>query len=240
MTCSKQPGNPDFYSTIPIFTQICSVNDTLSNGRTRMLFDDTYQTIESFASGEFKDRGSKFLAHCYPIRHEQEVKSLLEQLRKDHPKAVHWCYAFRLGLGGAAGFRANDDGEPAGTAGKPILNTLISRNLSNMLVVVVRYWGGTLLGVPGLINAYKTATEEALNQAQIVTKTVDEWYEIRFEYLYLNDVMQVMKTFSVHMEAQNFDNTCGMTISFRQTLTNQVIQRLEKIPELTLRHLGQR
>jgi len=125
-----------------------------------MLFDDSYRTIEKPAEGVFRDRGSKFIAFAYPINSESELKNILSQLKSEHPKANHHCWAIRLGLDRSV-FRINDDGEPSGTAGRPILNTLLSHNLTNVAVIVVRYFGGTLLGVPGLINAYKTATEEA-------------------------------------------------------------------------------
>src|ERR1700750_587996 len=131
-----------------------------------MLFEDTYLTIEKSAEGIFRDRGSKFLAFAYAITHDGDIKGILAQLKNLHPKANHHCWAMRLTADRSV-FRVNDDGEPSGTAGRPILNILLSKNLTNILVVVVRYFGGTLLGVPGLINAYKTATEEALNAGNI-------------------------------------------------------------------------
>jgi uncharacterized YigZ family protein len=145
-----------------------------------MLFEDTYKTITGSAEGLFKDKGSKFFAYAYPIEDESEVKDLVDQLKKEHFKAVHHCYAYRLGQD-RTNFRVNDDGEPSGSAGKPILNVLLSKDITNILVVVVRYFGGTLLGVPGLINAYKTATQEALAEAEIIEKTVNEIYEVRFD-----------------------------------------------------------
>src|SRR6201996_6626837 len=140
-----------------------------------MLFEDTYQTIKEPAEGVFRDRGSKFLALAYPITSETDIKNIIARLKADHPKANHHCWATRLGIDRSV-FRINDDGEPSGTAGRPILNTLLSRNITNTLVVVVRYFGGTLLGVPGLINAYKTATEEALKVATVIEKTVNDVY----------------------------------------------------------------
>src|SRR4051794_20287173 len=134
-----------------------------------MLFEDTYLTIEKLVDGLFRDRGSKFLAFAYPINSENDIKPILAQLKAEHPKANHHCWAMRLGIDRSV-FRVNDDGEPSGTAGRPILNTLLSKNITNVLVIVVRYFGGTLLGVPGLINAYKTATEEALKLAKITEK----------------------------------------------------------------------
>ncbi|MET1055429.1 MAG: YigZ family protein, partial [Pedobacter sp.] len=136
-----------------------------------MLFDDTYKTIESRAEGLFKDKGSKFIAFAYPILSESEVKPILLGLRAEHTKANHFCYAYRLSPDRNV-YRVNDDGEPSGTAGRPILNTLLSADVTNILIVVVRYFGGTLLGVPGLINAYKSAAAEALGLAEIIEKTV--------------------------------------------------------------------
>ena len=144
-----------------------------------MLFGDSYRTIEAPAESLFKDRRSKFYAFAFPINSEEATKPLLATLHEQHPKAVHHCYAYRLGLDRNQ-YRANDDGEPSGSAGRPILNTLYSQDLTNILVVVVRYFGGSLLGIPGLINAYKTATEAALAQAVVVEKYVCDEYEINF------------------------------------------------------------
>src|SRR5579863_4577412 len=138
-----------------------------------MLFEDTYLTLESASEGQFRDRGSKFLAYAYPVASEHDIKNILAELKKAHPKANHHCWAMRWSTDRSV-FRINDDGEPSGTAGRPILNTLLSRNLTNIVVIVVRYFGGTLLGVPGLINAYKSATEEALKHAVFIEKTVND------------------------------------------------------------------
>lgn len=201
-----------------------------------MLFEDTYKTIKSPVEGLFKDRGSKFLAYAYPIEHENEVKPLVENLKKEHFKAVHHCYAYRLGLD-RSNFRVNDDGEPSGTAGRPILNTLLSQDITNILVVVVRYFGGTLLGVPGLINAYKSATVEALAVAEIYEKTVNDVYNVSFEFVQMNDVMKVVKEFSLKIRNQTYDNQCTMELEFRKTLTNQVIGNLEKIDGILVEYL---
>lgn len=201
-----------------------------------MLFEDTYKTIKAPVEGLFKDRGSKFLAYAYPIEHENEVKPLVDNLKKEHFKAVHHCYAYRLGLD-RSNFRVNDDGEPSGTAGRPILNTLLSQDITNILVVVVRYFGGTLLGVPGLINAYKTATIEALAVAEIYEKTVNDVYNVSFEFVQMNDVMKVVKEFSLKIRNQTYDNQCTMELEFRKTLTNQVIGKLEKIDGIVVEYL---
>lgn len=201
-----------------------------------MLFDDTYKTIAAPVEALFKDKGSKFLAYAYPLSHENEVKELLQQLRGGHHKAVHFCYAYRISPDRNV-FRVNDDGEPSGTAGRPILNTLLSADLTNILVVVVRYFGGTLLGVPGLINAYKTATAEALKEATVLEKSVNDIYEIKFDYLMMNEVMRLIKEEQLPVLRQDFDNYCTITIEIRKSLTNKVLQKLEKQTELELKYL---
>lgn len=201
-----------------------------------MLFEDTYKTIKSPAEGLFKDRGSKFFAFAYPIEHENQVKDLVDNLRKEHFKAVHHCYAYRLGLD-KNNFRVNDDGEPSGTAGKPILNTLLSHEITNILVVVVRYFGGTLLGVPGLINAYKSATLEALQMSEVIEKTVNEVYNVGFEFVQMNDVMKIVKEFGLKIRNQTYDNQCLMELEFRKSLTNQVIGKLEKIDNIEVEYM---
>jgi len=193
-----------------------------------MLFEDTYRTIDKPAEGVFRDRGSKFLAYAYPIVAEQELKNHISQLKSLHPKANHHCWAMRLSIDRTV-FRLNDDGEPSGTAGRPILNTLLSHELTNLAVVVVRYFGGTLLGVPGLINAYKSATEEALKQAVIVEKTVNDIYSVEFEYLQMNEAMRIVKEDNLTVLSQNFDNNCSMQISIRKTQVNQTVSKFNKL-----------
>lgn len=194
---------------------------------------DQYKTIKSPSEGLFKDKGSKFFAFTYPFEDENELKKYIEPLRKEHFKAVHFCYAYRLGID-KNNFRVNDDGEPSGSAGRPILNVLLSKEITNILVVVVRYWGGTLLGVPGLINAYKSATEEAITSAEIIEKTVNEVYQITFSYVQMNDVMKVVKDLDLRIRNQQFDNQCIMEIEFRQNITSQVLGRFDKIEEILI------
>jgi len=193
-----------------------------------MLFDDTYRTIEKPSEGTFRDRGSKFLAFAYPVNNETELKNKLTQLRSEHSKANHHCWAMRLTIDRSV-FRLNDDGEPSGTAGRPILNTLLSHDVTNLVVVVVRYFGGTLLGVPGLINAYKMATEEALKQAIIIQKTVNDIYTIEFDYLQMNDIMRIIKEDSLTIITQAFDNNCSITVSIRKMQINQTLSKLGKL-----------
>jgi len=193
-----------------------------------MLFDDTYLTIEKPVEGIFRDRGSKFLAFAYPISSEADIKPILAGLKAEHPKANHHCWAMRLGIDRSV-FRINDDGEPSGTAGRPILNILLSRNITNVLIVVVRYFGGTLLGVPGLINAYKVATEEALVNAQVIEKTLDDIYTINFNYQQMNDVMKIIKDDNLIILEQQFDNNCMVKIAIRKMQVNRSIGKLEKL-----------
>lgn len=201
-----------------------------------MLFNDTYKTITKPAEGVFRDRGSKFIGYAYPIRSEEEVKGIIQQLKSEHPKARHHCWALRLSPDRNV-FRINDDGEPSGTAGRPILNTLLSQDLTNVLLVVVRYFGGTLLGVPGLINAYKTAAQEALTTAEVIEKTVNDQYQLRFDYLQLNAVMKVIKDEEIAVLSQHMDNNCEMIIEIRQGTVNRLLAILEKIPNLQTQYL---
>ncbi len=193
-----------------------------------MLFDDTYRTIEKPSEGLFSDRGSRFLAFVYPVSAESELKEILSKLKNAHPKANHHCWAVRWGTDRLV-FRVNDDGEPSGTAGRPILNVLLSRDLTNLVVIVVRYFGGTLLGVPGLINAYKSATEDALNKAAIIEKTVNDIYTIGFDYLQMNDVMKIIKDDNLTILSQSFDNRCSIQVAIRKTQVNQTLARLNKV-----------
>ena len=202
-----------------------------------MLFDDTYKTIDDPAEGVFKDKGSKFIAFAYPLNNETEVKPHLLKLRAEHTKANHFCYAYRLTPDKSV-FRVNDDGEPSGTAGRPILNVLLSSGLTNILIVVVRYFGGTLLGVPGLINAYKSAAAEAVAIAAIVEKTVKDQYEIKFDYLVMNDVMKLIKEEQLHILEQQFDNDCRIVFEVRKSQLNRVLERIEKQHAVEIKYIS--
>lgn len=170
-----------------------------------------YNTIGQPSVAEFKDRGSRFIAYAFPIKDAEDFKTNLQQLKKDHPKAVHHCFAYRLGLDGN-NFRVSDDGEPSGTAGKPILGQLDSKELTNTLVVVVRYFGGTLLGVPGLINAYKSATSMALQLTPLVAKAVEINYMLQFDYTLMNDVMMLVKKYNCSIIAQEKQLFCMVKV----------------------------
>ena len=202
----------------------------------KMLFDDSYKTIESASEGIFRDKGSKFIAYAYPIRSEEEVKPLITVLRAEHAKARHFCYAYRLTPDRSV-FRINDDGEPSGTAGRPILNCLLSEDVTNILIVVVRYFGGTLLGVPGLINAYKTASIEAIKASTIINKTVNDVYEVNFDYLQMNDVMKLVKEENIEVLAQQFDTQCVLKFEIRKKQLNQVLGKFDKITGVKLKYL---
>lgn len=201
-----------------------------------MLFEDTYLTIEKPAGGLFTDRGSKFLGYAFPIKSESEIKALLTKIKLTHPKANHHCWAMRLTPSRSV-FRVNDDGEPSGTAGRPILNTLLSHDLTNVLVIVVRYFGGTLLGVPGLINAYKVATEEAIKQASVIKKTVNDVYSIEFDYLQMNDIMRIVKENELAIVEQQFDNLCLITLSIRQSQVNAAIGKINGLEGVKIKFL---
>ena len=200
-----------------------------------MLFEDTYFTIEKPGEGIFRDRGSKFLGYAYPITSDQNIKDIIAKLKQEHPKANHHCWAIRWSTDRSV-FRINDDGEPSGTAGRPILNTLLSRNLTNVAVVVVRYFGGTLLGVPGLINAYRTAAELALNETKVIEKTVNDIYTILFDYQQMNDVMRIVKEDNLEVLKQQFDNNCELTVSIRKMQVNQVLGRLQKLSSVKTKY----
>ncbi|GAB1462582.1 IMPACT family protein [Pedobacter sp.] len=202
-----------------------------------MLFSDTYQTISKASEGIFRDKGSKFIAYAYPINNESEIKDLLAKLRAEHTKARHFCWALRLTPDRSV-HKFNDDGEPSGTAGRPILNALLSADVTNILVVVVRYFGGTLLGVPGLINAYKTATVEALNEAEIISKTVNDVYELAFDYLMMNDVMRIIKEEQLNILSQEFDLQFTLKFEVRKAHLNQVISKFVKIEGVKTKYIG--
>jgi uncharacterized YigZ family protein len=193
-----------------------------------MLFEDTYRTITKPAGGIFKDRGSKFIAFAYPITSESEIKPIVTKLKAEHTKANHHCWAMRLSPDRAV-FRVNDDGEPSGTAGRPILNVLLSQNITNVLIVVVRYFGGTLLGVPGLINAYKSAAEEAIKVADIVEKVVCDVYSVQFDYVLMNEVMRVIKHEGLEVLKQQMDTGCDIHVGIRKSAVERVVPILQHL-----------
>ena len=180
------------------------------------MFDDTYRTLAAPSEGLYKEKGSKFLAFAYPVHNIEEIKAHLEQLRKDYFDARHHCYAYILGPRKDA-FRANDDGEPSGTGGRPIHGQLLSADLTDTLIVVVRYFGGILLGASGLANAYKTAARDAIDHATIIEKTIDVRYRLLFEYAAMNDVMRILKDFDLKPEHPDYNLDCSLEVSVRQS-----------------------
>jgi len=202
-----------------------------------MLFSDEYKTIVQSAQGSFRDKGSRFLAFASPAGSEQEVKRHLEVLRKQYYDATHHCYAYVLGFDKSA-YRVNDDGEPAGTAGKPIHGQILSNDLTNILIVVIRYYGGTNLGIPGLIHAYKTAAAEALSHAEIVTKIVKEVYQIEYPYEVMNDVMKIIKEEIIEVINNEFGMKCVIRLAIRHSDVERVTGKFSKINQLIINYLS--
>ena len=180
------------------------------------MIKDLYNTIEKKSKGYFKDKGSKFYSYAFPLQNEDEVKEIIGHLKKEHHSARHHCYAWRLGTENIR-FRANDDGEPSSTAGKPILGQLQSFELTNTLIVVVRYFGGTLLGVSGLINAYRNAASDALNNTEILEKVIEKKYKVSFTYNELNEVMQIIKQKNYNIQSTDFQESCSLIFSVRKS-----------------------
>lgn len=193
-----------------------------------MRSEDIFFSISGPSEGLFKDNGSRFLAFAFPVETEEEVKAHVDRLRKEYHDARHHCYAYRLGLDGAR-FRANDDGEPSGSAARPILGQIDSAGLSDILVVVVRYFGGIKLGIPGLIRAYKTSTAEAISNATRIEKIAGKWYHLEFGYDRLPAVMKAVKDMDLPQRNQNFGNDCAMDVRVRLTLEADFSERCKDI-----------
>ncbi|MDX5348774.1 MAG: YigZ family protein [Hymenobacteraceae bacterium] len=194
---------------------------------------DLFYTIAGPAEGLYKEKGSKFLAFAYPVRSEDEIKEQIAALKKEYYDARHHCYAYLLGADKAA-YRANDDGEPNHSAGDPILGQIRSAGLTNVLVVVVRYFGGTKLGVGGLITAYKTAAADALAHAEVVQQYETDILKINFAYEQMNEVMSLIKEYDLNMLHQDFGLDCTIQLEARKKLTPVLSEKLEKIDNLTL------
>ena len=203
-----------------------------------MLFSDTYKTIEGESGGLFKDRGSRFIAIAIPVTSQEEIKTRLAGLRKEYHDARHHCFAWVLGHDRQT-YRVNDDGEPSGTAGRPILGQINSKELTNILVVVIRYFGGTLLGVSGLINAYRSAAADAISNANIVEKHLMERWSVSFPYTAMNDVMKVMRDEACGQSDHRYSgNDVTIEIVFRSSKADHVTGRLGKIPGLKMKWLS--
>lgn len=189
---------------------------------------DTYTGIAAPSEGLFKDQGSRFLAFAYPVESEEEVRQLLEKARKEYHDARHHCVAYRIGRKGEV-WRASDDGEPAGSAGRPILGQIDSAGLSDVAVVVVRYFGGIKLGIPGLIRAYKSATKDALDKAEKIEKTAGVWYELSFDYSRMPEVMKTIKDLALPQRGQDFGETCRLQVRVRMSLEQDFLERIKNI-----------
>lgn len=189
----------------------------------------SFFTIDKPGVAEFKDRGSKFIAYAYPVASVEAFKQYLQVLKKEHSKAVHHCFAYRIGTNGN-NFRVSDDGEPAGTAGRPILEQLDSKQITNAAVIVVRYFGGTLLGVPGLINAYKAVTALVLQVTPIVQKQVEALYKVQFDYTRMNDIMMILKQHNCTVISQELQLFCIVTASIPVNRVHEVLYKLKEIP----------
>jgi uncharacterized YigZ family protein len=198
---------------------------------------DHYFTIETSAVAEFKDRGSKFIAFSYPLKNVNDFKKHLQALKKEHSKAVHHCFAYRIGIDGN-NFRVSDDGEPSGTAGKQILGQIDSKNLTDILIVVVRYFGGTLLGVPGLINAYKTASSLVLQCTPVVQKAVELQYELQFNYTEMNDVMRIIKQYNCSLIKNEMQLFCKIETGIPKNKLEEVLASFQNIKNLEFHKLN--
>ncbi len=195
--------------------------------------EDTYKTIKGPSRGFYKDKGSKFIALAYPVQSEKEVKQLLDDIKKEYHDARHHCFAWIIGHENT-NQRFNDDGEPSGTAGKPIYGQLLSHELFNVLIVVVRYFGGTKLGVRGLINAYKGAAKDAIDNNSIVTKTICNFYRISFDYLAMNDIMRIMKEYGLAQHSHDFDQACRIDFSVRKGHCQTVLNQFKKLQNVRI------
>lgn len=193
--------------------------------------EDSYLTIQKASEGIYKEKGSKFIAFAYPILSEDDFKNNMAQLKKDYHDARHHCYAFKIGLTENE-YRYSDDGEPNNSAGKPIYGQLLSHNITNVGVIVIRYFGGTKLGVGGLVTAYKEAAKDALSNAKIINKTVNNYYKIYFDYPVMSDVMNFVKQNDLNVTNQIFENSCLIEFNIRTTDAEQTVNQLEKIEGL--------
>lgn len=194
---------------------------------------DTYKSIANVSEGLFKDNGSRFMAFAYPVETESEVKPIVDALKKEYHDARHHCFAYRIGLDGST-FRASDDGEPSGSAGRQILGQIDSMGLSDVLVVVVRYFGGIKLGIPGLIRAYKTSTMDALSSASTIEKIAGVNYRVRFGYMAMNDVMKIAKDMSLPQKNQQFGTDCSLDLRVRLAQQDDFCDRMSKIRDCQL------
>lgn len=201
-----------------------------------MLFEDTYRMLSAPSSGEYKDRGSKFYAYAFVVRNEEDVKDHLQELRKKHYDARHHVYAYILGADKAS-WRANDDGEPSGSSGKPVHGQLLSFDLTNTLIVVVRYFGGTKLGIPGLINAYRSAAKEAIENGVIIEKKIEDIYELAFTYPDMNTVMRILKDEGISPLTTDFQIDCKLQFKARKNDSARIYDQFKAIHTLKITYI---
>ena len=194
---------------------------------------EIYYTIEKKATAEYKDRGSRFIASVFPVKTTEDFKERMNEIKKEHPKATHYCFAYRLGLDGLQ-FRVSDDGEPSGSAGRPILGQIDSKGLVNVLVVVVRYFGGTLLGVPGLINAYRSAAALALQMAPLVQKQVEQEFRVHFDYTRMNEVMMMVRQYNCRVIRQDIQLFCDMVLAVPRNRVEELSYKLREIKNVEI------
>ena len=200
---------------------------------------DIYKTIKSPSEGIYKEKGSRFLSFALPVSDQEAIKPIIDRIRKEHHEARHHCFAYMIGFERNI-WRVNDDGEPSGTAGRPIMGQINSYGLTNILIVVSRYFGGTLLGVSGLINAYRSAAASAIQNAELEEKTLQEYYEITYPYISMNDVMRILKEENIGQSGQTFDLECRILLNFRVTLRERVMSRLSRIDGLKCTYIDTR
>ena len=200
------------------------------------MFDDTYKEVKSHTTGIYKEKGSKFIAYSSPVYSEQEVKKKLEEVKKLEHSARHHCYAYVLNAD-KSDWRVNDDGEPSSTAGKPILGQIQSNDLTNILIIVVRYFGGVKLGIPGLIRSYKTAAAIAISDAKILTKTIKEHYEVDFKYPQMNDVMRLVKEFDLEIVNTDFRIDCKLIFAVQKSKADSIVEPFKKNHELSIKYI---
>lgn len=203
-----------------------------------MIESDLYKTIQKPSEGLYKEKGSKFLSFAYPVTEEEEIKSLISAAKKKYYDARHHCYAYALGSKKEI-TKSSDDREPSGTAGKPILGQIQSFNVTNVLIIVVRYFGGTLLGTGGLVHAYREAASDALKNALIIEKTVNELIKLSFDYAAINDVLKIIKEENIEQLQHNFEMKSSITISVRKNLTERLIERFNKIDTVKVEKVNQ-
>lgn len=189
---------------------------------------DTYNSLSSPSEGLYKDNGSRFISLAYPVENEEQVRVLVDAARKEYHDARHHCYAYRIGLGGKL-WRANDDGEPSGSAGRQILGQIDSAGLSDVLVIVVRYFGGIKLGIPGLIRAYRTSTADALSTARVVEKVAGSWYRLSYPYELMPGVMKYLKDCDFPQRNQNFGSDCSLEVRVRLNKEEDFLEHIEKL-----------